>query len=311
MNLYLTELVRYLIAQSWQIAVLTLAVAAATWALRHKTAHVRYLLWLIVLAKCLVPPFFAVPLKILPQKAAPHTVVETPAVDPGSSAPTVSGLSSVPGPEVESSQAEPTVPLTRADHHTSEPADLRVWVAMAWVAGAGLYLAMNLLRAIRGRHWLHTRRRPLPDEIRKETETLLSTPGGRPLPPVWIIDGIGQPFVWGLMRGSIYVPANFLKIGDREHRKHVLAHELSHVLRFDAAVNALQTLAQGLFWFHPLVWWANREIRREREKCCDEMAVAQLGTEPREYCHAVVETLASAVVPARSLVGGSRTGKKP
>ncbi|NLZ07887.1 MAG: hypothetical protein GXY19_22160 [Phycisphaerae bacterium] len=299
MNLYLTELVRYLAAQSWQIAVLTLVVAGATWALRHKTAHIRYLLWLIVLAKCLVPPFFAVPLRVLPEKTASHTVVETPAVDAGSSVPIGSGLPSVPGPKVESSQAEPTVPLTRADYHPSEPADLRVWAAMVWIAGAGLYLAMNLLRALRGRYWLHARRRPLPDAIRKETETLLSIPGRRPVPPIWVIDEIGQPFVWGLLRGSIYVPSHFLKIGDRTHRRHVLAHELSHVLRCDAAVNALQTLAQGLFWFHPLVWWANREIRREREKCCDEMAVAQLGTEPREYCHAVVETLASAETSAR------------
>jgi ankyrin repeat protein/beta-lactamase regulating signal transducer with metallopeptidase domain len=174
-----------------------------------------------------------------------------------------------------------------------------MYAGIAWIAGAGLYLAMNLLRAVRGRHWLVARRRPLPDEVRKEIETLLSTPGRRPLPPVWVIDEIGQPFVWGLLRGSIYVPSHFVKIGARDHRKHVLAHELSHVLRFDAAVNALQTLAQGLFWFHPFVWWANREIRREREKCCDEMAVAQLGTEPREYCHAVVETLMSAETSAR------------
>jgi hypothetical protein len=31
MELYLTELIHYLIAQSWQIAVLTVAIALATW----------------------------------------------------------------------------------------------------------------------------------------------------------------------------------------------------------------------------------------------------------------------------------------
>jgi len=51
MGAYLNELVRYLAAQSWQIAVLTAAVAVVTFALRHRSAHVRYLLWLIVLAK--------------------------------------------------------------------------------------------------------------------------------------------------------------------------------------------------------------------------------------------------------------------
>ena len=67
MDAFLSEAVRYLTAQSWQIAVLTLVVAAATFALRRRSAHVRYLLWLIVLAKCLVPPLHAVPLRVLPQ----------------------------------------------------------------------------------------------------------------------------------------------------------------------------------------------------------------------------------------------------
>ncbi len=302
MNLYLIELVRYLVAQSWQIAVLTLMVAGVTWALRHKTAHIRYLLWLIVLAKCLVPPFFAVPLRVLPEKTASRAITETPAAEPApiqaESTPTASIPPSRPPAVVEPGRVEQVKP-PRVDNRPSRPLDLRLHAGIAWIAGAGLYLAMNLLRALRGRHWLHARRQPLPDAIRKETEALLSTSDGRPVPPIWVLDEIGQPFVWGLLRGSIYVPSRFLELGDPEHRRHVLAHELSHVLRCDAAVNALQTLAQGLFWFHPFVWWANRETRREREKCCDEMAVAQLGAEARAYCHAVVETLASAETSAQ------------
>ncbi len=56
----------------------------------------------------------------------------------------------------------------------------------------------------------------------------------------------------------------------------VLAHELAHVCRYDAAVNLLQVLAQSLVWVHPLVWWANAQIRTEREQCCDEMAIAHM-----------------------------------
>jgi len=67
MDIYLNEVVYYLATQSWQIAVLTVAVAAASFALRRHSAHVRYLLWLIVLAKCLVPPVYVVPLQVLPQ----------------------------------------------------------------------------------------------------------------------------------------------------------------------------------------------------------------------------------------------------
>jgi beta-lactamase regulating signal transducer with metallopeptidase domain len=182
---------------------------------------------------------------------------------------------------------------------TQKSWSLAVWAGLTWIGGAGLFLALNLLRALRGQRWLRRRRQPLPEELRQETETLLSACGRSALPPIWIVEGIGQPFVWGLTCGSIYVPASFLKLRDAAQRRHVLAHELAHVRRCDAAVNLLQTIAQGLFWFHPFVWWVNQKIRHEREKCCDEMAVAQLGAEAKDYCNAVVETLASAETSAR------------
>ena len=48
MGKLLNELTRYLEAQSWQIAVLTITVAVVSFLLRNRSAHVRYLLWLIV-----------------------------------------------------------------------------------------------------------------------------------------------------------------------------------------------------------------------------------------------------------------------
>jgi len=55
----------------------------------------------------------------------------------------------------------------------------------------------------------------------------------------------------------------------------------------------LQIIAQAVFWFHPFVWWANKRIRAEREKCCDEMAIARLGAEVRNYRSAIVNILIS------------------
>jgi hypothetical protein len=78
MGTYLNEVVRYLTTQSWQIAALTVVVAATTFALRRHSAHVRYLLWLIVLAKSLVPPLYVVPLQILPQTVPRALPVPTP-----------------------------------------------------------------------------------------------------------------------------------------------------------------------------------------------------------------------------------------
>jgi hypothetical protein len=127
-------------------------------------------------------------------------------------------------------------------------------------------------------------------------------------PKVWLVKDIGQPFVWGLLRGGIYLPADFAKLDSPKHRRGVLGHELSHFLRFDAAVNMLQIIVQAVFWFHPFVWWANKKIRAEREKCCDEMAIARLGAKAKDYSTAIVNTLiaehrAAKPIPSLAIAG--------
>ena len=62
----LTTVTDYLVSQSWQLLVVFVLVAAACWGLRKASAHWRYLLWLVVLAKCLTPAPISVPLAVLP-----------------------------------------------------------------------------------------------------------------------------------------------------------------------------------------------------------------------------------------------------
>ena len=148
-----------------------------------------------------------------------------------------------------------------------------------------------MTKALRTQFWLRGKRKPLPAELRTGIEDLFSGLELKTFPKAWLIEGIGQPFVWGLLRGGIYLPANFVKVNNVEHRRGVLGHELSHVLRFDAAVNLLQVISQAVFWFHPFVWWASKRIRAEREKCCDEMAIACLNARAKDYSRAIVDTL--------------------
>jgi GWxTD domain-containing protein len=56
-----------------------------------------------------------------------------------------------------------------------------------------------------------------------------------------------------------------------------MEHELAHVRRHDYAVNVLQTLIEGLLFYHPAVWWLSSRIRHERELCCDQAAIARCG----------------------------------
>jgi len=291
---YLTQLMDYLLRQSWQIAVLVLLIAAVSWLLRNRSAHTRYLLWLIVLAKCLVPPFLAIPLPVLPHEQPGEPVSTAPLLIPAGTFErdymTALEFSELYSHPVQSGPAPSTI------QEPSKPAlrptlTARQRLGLVWIAGVIVFTLAASTKALRTILWLRRKRKPLPDKLQADIEKLFEGKGFGTFPKVWLIRGIGQPFVWGLMRGSIYLPAHFVRLDNAGHRRDVLGHELSHVLRRDAAVNVLQIGAQAIFWFHPFVWWANKKIRAEREKCCDEMAISRLGAQAKSYSAAILNTL--------------------
>ena len=58
----------FLLSQSLHLAILFIVIGSLVWLLNKRSAHLRYLLWLIVLIKCLIPPLLTVPLAVLPEK---------------------------------------------------------------------------------------------------------------------------------------------------------------------------------------------------------------------------------------------------
>jgi len=284
---YLTQITNYLLTQSWQIAILVVLIAVVNLALKNKSAHIRYLLWLIVLAKCLVPPLLTIPLAVLPQDKTPEPTLISNVEMPAANVEMADAVTSEP-------IALPSVPVTSPTiMEKLARLSARQWLGFGWIVGVAAFLLFAVIKALRTNFWLWRQRKLLPAELQIGIENLFSGLGIKTLPKVWLVDGIGQPFVWGLLHGSIYLPSDFVKVNCAEHRKSVLGHELGHILRFDAAVNILQIIAQAVFWFHPFVWWANKRIRAEREKCCDEMAIARLGAKVRDYSSAIVNILIS------------------
>jgi beta-lactamase regulating signal transducer with metallopeptidase domain len=89
------------------------------------------------------------------------------------------------------------------------------------------------------------------------------------------------PTVVGYMRPVILLPASVITGLSPAYLDAVLAHELAHVRRHDYLVNALQSLVETLLFYHPVVWWCSRQIRIEREHCCDDMVVEAGGDRVR------------------------------
>lgn len=117
---------------------------------------------------------------------------------------------------------------------------------------------------------------------------------------------IAVPMVLGWLRPVILVPTEMVTGLTPGQLEAILAHELAHIRRYDYAVNLLQNLAETVLFFHPAVWWASAQIRKERECCCDAMA-AQLCHGPLPYSQALlaVETFRSNTPLAVAANGGS------
>jgi beta-lactamase regulating signal transducer with metallopeptidase domain len=94
------------------------------------------------------------------------------------------------------------------------------------------------------------------------------------------------PAVVGCLRPVVLLPASVLTGLTAEQIEALLVHELAHIRRHDYLVNLLQTVVETLFFYHPAVWWINRNIRSEREDCCDDLAVELCGN-PLTYVRAL------------------------
>ena len=80
--------------------------------------------------------------------------------------------------------------------------------------------------------------------------------------------------------------------------RHVLAHELAHLVRGDLWTNWLLLAARILHWFNPVAWWTVREMQAEREAACDELAFAALGEADRSAYAATIVELAASLAPS-------------
>src|SRR5262249_1428895 len=96
-----------------------------------------------------------------------------------------------------------------------------------------------------------------------------------------------MPVVVGYVRPMVLLPVGLLASIPVAQLEAILAHELAHVRRHDFVVNLLQALLETIFFYHPAVWWLSRQIRIERDHCCDDLVVALLGNRV-EYGRALV-----------------------
>lgn len=273
----------------WNAAAATvLALAAAAASRLFRRPALTHTLWVLVLLKLVTPPL--VPFSLPWPEEEPAPPVEErliPAEGPAAPAPVDGDALPAEGEEGAAELREPD-PLP-----PSAPAvPWRRWAAAAWLGGAVLWAAWAALHVARFRRVLRLACLA-PGHLQDEAEALARRMGLRRCPPVWLVPGSVSPMVWALGRSPcLLFPSGLLERLDGDGRAALLAHELAHVRRRDHWVRLLELAATGLYWWHPVLWWARRELHEAEEQCCDAWGVWAVGGDGRPYALALLQAVA-------------------
>ena len=232
----------------WQGVIVGAVSAVLLWLLRHASARWRYAVCALALLLCLCIP-------------------------------TVHLLSLLSGTSLaQLPMAAP--PAWRAALQAWMPA-----LVLAWSAGVGLMS----LRLCLGLAWVGRLRRQAvaaPAIWQARLDALALRMGLHRRLPLKLHAGLASPVTVGFWRPVILLPAALLSGMPVALLEALLAHELAHVRRWDYLVNLLQSVAEALLFFHPVVWWLSARMRAEREQVADALA-AQALQDPQQLATAL------------------------
>jgi beta-lactamase regulating signal transducer with metallopeptidase domain len=275
---------------------MALAWLAAT-TLRRAPAAARHLVWTFALVAALGLPLatWLVPAWTLDWAPAPTIATTFSSVSVESPPSTVA-------PEVSSSAAaiadDPAqrveVTSQRRAAPAFDPRTLLPLVPVVWLIGVFLLLARRALATIRV-HFLARRATPMVSPgWRMAIARHAASLGIERVPSLLVSDEADVPMTFGTLRPVVMVPNSALDWSPAR-RDLVLLHELGHIRRRDTLALLLGQLAAALYWFHPLVWVAQRRQRMEAETACDDQ-VLRAGALPSAYATELLD-IATAASP--------------
>ena len=278
----LQELFPIIFNMSVTASVVIVIVLLARLALRRAPKVFSYALWAVVLFRLLCPVALSGSISLLgamdaPVQSAGHVATAVTYVQPGtatvpmqpSAAPTAP-QTAAPGASASADGGTALEGDSAARQTAARDAIPLVSILTCiWLAGIAALAAYSLLSLLRLRRTL-------------SGASLLRD-------NIYLCSAISSPFVLGVVRPKIYLPA-FLYAHERDY---IIRHEEYHISRLDHIVKILAFAALCIHWFNPLVWLAFFLSNKDMEMRCDEAVVKQLGGEIRADYSASLLALAT------------------
>jgi len=297
----------------------------------------RYILWLVVLVRLILPVSPQSPLSIFNytdavkealvrrgtldvsnrEQTAAQGTPSLPMVDTELAKTSADGnsviesgngasLSGSTGAETPISGGEPSGERLVGTAGSATLPALYLWLTAIWVIGAFFLAARILWFPLRLNAQMAQEETPTGPDVFKILEASKRLIGVNRVLPVVQSRAVTSPALFGFIRPWLLLPDGLVeKLSPRELH-FVFLHELAHLKRRDIAVNWLMTLVQILHWFNPMVWFAFDRMRADRELACDELALSHAqDSDQRAYGETIIRLLDGFNPPARiaGLVG--------
>jgi len=241
-------------------------------------AKVRYQLWLLPIAWCL--------LLLLVNLETFQLSSQIPGFD--QSIPSISVFIT----ETFSADIYPEVALPNSQNSILQASDLWLAISSIWLFGTVVTFSYQLvlymhfhLHVIRHRSKLTLVHH---ERLRKLMPTAKSI-------PTYSMRNLSSPLVYGFWRGCILLPEDMGDKFDIHQQRSMLSHEVIHYSRKDNIVNALALILRSLFWFNPVFYLAHHYYRLDQEVSCDAHVLENsTALERQTYAQALLTCVSSA-----------------
>lgn len=266
------------------------------------TSRMQYNLWYFLLV-LLLTPFFPVQSKQFPDLFSwLNHMITSPA------------FQTVQNKTVNS----PATPSTTSDWmneftisvNSSTPTIIRCILLCVWIAGMFVMLVLALKSSLQLRS---LKRSALPLQnttIYKLYKQCLSEMKlTRTNIPIYSTAFLKTPIITGIFKPGIYMPIHLISDYHETDVRYILLHELQHYKHKDSLANYLMILTAILYWFNPIIWYALKEMRNDREIACDTSVLKMLDEcDYEKYGNTLInfaEKISSSPFPFAAGLGGN------
>lgn len=277
--------------------------------------QVRYVLWLLVLVKLVLPPTWSSSVSFVGEVNHWANYNEVEVVSAVMECATVPHEEKVFSESVSSSIPVSTIPSSLpvqeswttsvtigTSTHKTMVSLWKICILAVWLVGVVVMVGWLLVRLESLKRSRQQSAQEGPGWFAEVLQLAANRVGVKRMPQVIWTAQVKSPAVFGLVRPVLLMPADKAETLQRTEAEHILLHELCHIKRGDLWIHAVYVVVQIVYWFNPLLWLVRRQLQHLRELCCDASVARLLKEQTPAYRGTLLE-IARQLLAERTEVG--------